>query len=174
MNRFILDIDPEKAAQYHCDKHVVKMILEEAQMLSTAHRILDGTQYVAYSGRKIKRWALSDDRENILYKATHVNHPCTQWSIQTSSNYKWGFLLFTMLLQEYTFRYGKHHKSEALIPYLQNTPNNISVGKLTNFPQAMPVDCKAENSIDAYRNYYINYKKSFAKWTKRETPDWFT
>ena len=42
MNIFYLHENPEICAEYHCDKHVVKMILETAQMLSTAHRIIDG------------------------------------------------------------------------------------------------------------------------------------
>jgi hypothetical protein len=174
MNRFILDENPVVAAQYHCDKHVVKMILEEAQMLCTAHRIIDGNEYVdASSGRKIKRWRLNDDREVLLYKATHVGHPCTQWVMESNNNYNWAVVLFLALLNEYAVRYGKVHKCQGMVDLLKNPPQNIRVGHLTQFPQAMPDDCKQENPIDGYRDYYINHKARFAKWTNREIPEWF-
>ena len=76
MNRFVLDLDPKVAAEYHCNKHVVKMIIEYAQLMSTAHRMLDGKEYVDNSsGRKIKRWRLNDHIDSMIYKASHVNHP---------------------------------------------------------------------------------------------------
>ena len=176
MNRFILDENPKAAAEYHCDKHVVKMILEEAQMLSTAHRILDGVETVGQSksGRKAKRWKLDDDRNDKLYQATHVNHPCTQWSMQTFENYVWSVKLLRYLLDEYQFRYGKKHKCEELYPILRFTPTRISSGPLTQFPQAMPDECKRENPVEGYRDYYIIHKVRFAKWTNRPVPEWFT
>lgn len=176
MNRFILDENPKAAAEYHCDKHVVKMILEEAQMLSTAHRILDGVETVGQSksGRKAKRWKLDDDRDDILYQATHVNHPCTQWSMQSFENYVWSVKLLRCLLDEYQFRYGKKHKCEELYPILRFTPQKIASRGLTQFPQAMPDDCKRENPVDGYRQYYIDHKARFAKWTDRSVPEWFT
>jgi hypothetical protein len=175
MNRFILDEDPQIAAEYHCDKHVVKMIVEECQMLCTAHRILDGIEIggQSKSGRKAKRWVLPDSRETTLYHATHVNHPCTQWSMFTSENYVWSVSLLQCLLDEYTYRYGKHHKCEQLFPHLQKLPKNIVLGKQTTFPQAMPDECKHDNPVVAYRKYYIEHKKRFAKWTSREVPGWF-
>ena len=175
MNRFILDKDPITAAQYHCDKHVVKMILEECQMLSSAHRILDGVEAAGLSktGRNVKRWILPDARETTLYHATHVNHPCTQWSMQTNNNYNWSVCLLGALLKEYQHRYGKSHKCGELFDMLSKPPRNIPVGPLTQFPQAMPDDCKRENPVDGYRTYYIDHKKRFAKWTDRETPGWF-
>ena len=183
MNRFILDKDPITAAKYHCDKHVVKMILEECQMLSSAHRVLDGKQvieknYVKGSMpprfRNVTRWKLNDDRDHMLYKATHVNHPCTQWSMQTNNNYNWSVCLLDALLKEYTHRYGKAHKCGALFSTLSRPPMNIPVGPLTLFPQAMPDDCKHDNPVYGYRNYYINHKARFAKWTNRSVPEWFT
>ena len=79
MNIFALSSDPFESAQMMCDKHVVKMIIETAQLLSTAHRVLDGEQYTdkTSNGRSIQRWRLTDayDMENSLYKATHINHP---------------------------------------------------------------------------------------------------
>lgn len=176
MNRFVLDEDPYVAAMYHCDKHVVKMILEEAQMLSSAHRVLDGQEVVGQSksGRKAKRWKLNDTREDKLYQATHINHPCTQWSMHTSANYMWSVELFRCLLDEYTYRYGKSHKCEELYPILRNLPKRIMSANRTWFPQAMPEECKRDNPVEGYRDYYINHKVRFAKWTNRQTPEWFT
>jgi len=174
MNRFVLHDNPSIAAQMHCDKHVVKMILEEAQMLSTAHRVLDGKQYTdPQANRKIKRWRLNDDRDNILYKATHVNHPCTLWSMQSDKNYAWGFNLFVALLTEYKYRYRRNHACEKLKSYLEQYPTNIKLGILTEFPQAMPMQYKQINPVDGYRTYYIIDKKRFAKWSNRSIPDWF-
>jgi hypothetical protein len=174
MNRFILDQNPLKAAEYHCDKHVVKMILEEAQMLSTVHRIIDGDEYVdASSGRKIKRWRLNDDRELSLYKATHVGHPCTQWAMQSSDNYVWALMLFRALLNEYRHRYNKVHKCEMLWKTLSHKPNGMKNGPVYQFPQAMPDDCKQNDPVEGYRKYYIDHKARFAKWTNREKPEWF-
>lgn len=175
MNRFILDEDPYVAAMYHCDKHVVKMILEECQMLCSAHRILDGVETIGQSktGRKAKRWVLDDSRNDKLYQATHVNHPCTQWSMESFDNYVWSVKLLRCLLDEYEYRYGKKHKCEELYPILRFTPQRIANRGLTQFPQAMPDECKRENPVDGYRTYYIEHKKRFAKWTSREVPGWF-
>ena len=81
MNIFYLSDNPESAARQHCDKHIVKMVIEYAQLLSTAHRMLDGKEYidVTANNRKIKRWRMEDGREAILYKASHINHPSAVW-----------------------------------------------------------------------------------------------
>jgi hypothetical protein len=185
MNRFILSTDPVEAAQMHCDKHVVKMILEEAQMLSTAHRVLDGTmtieqRYVQGSlparFRKVKRWVHSNpDLDKVLYQATHINHPCAVWSRICRDNYLWGYELLEALCKEYTHRYGKTHLVETkLIDVLSHPPHKIQYGQiLTNFPQAMPDECKHEDSVEAYRKYYIEKKVRFAKWTNRQPPSWW-
>lgn len=175
MNRFILNENPQVAALEHCDKHVVKMILEEAQMLSTAHRILDGEQEIGISesGRKVTRYKLNDDRDKIIYQAAHVNHPCTIWSRQTSENYMWGFSLLSSLLEEYSFRYGKVHKTSDLKECLATPPKNITHGSLTPFAVAMPDDCKLPDPVASYRLYYKKYKSDFAVWTKRPAPIWF-
>lgn len=175
MNIFALDENPKIAAQLHCDKHVVKMILESAQLLSTAHRIIDGVPYEgsSRSGRKAKRWKLNDERDDILYQATHINHPCAVWCRETDQNYNWLYNLFLELMNEYTHRYGKIHKCADMLQRLNVFPNNIARGNRTSFPQAMPDDCKRENPIDGYRAYYIIHKKRFAVWTRREVPMWF-
>ena len=179
MNIFVLDNKPDIAAQMHCDKHVVKMILETAQLLSTAHRVLDGTpvEYINEStGRKVKTMELHDERDLYLYKATHMNHPCAIWCREARANYVWLHELFLELNKEYTHRYNKIHACMRLEPLLCIIPENIpeNHGNMTPFPKAMPDDVKVEDPIQSYRNYYIQYKKSFARWTNRETPSWIS
>ena len=176
MNIFVLDNSPIKSARYHCDKHTVKMIVESAQMLSTAHRMLDGVmeRRPSKSGSMIQYFKLDDSRENTLYKACHFNHPSTVWTRQSKANYDWHYYLFAELCEEYTHRYGKIHMTESkLMNTLARSPDSIPDGELTAFPQCMPDDCKRSDPIEAYRAYYIQEKKYFAKWTKREIPAWF-
>ena len=181
MNIFFLDTDPKIAAQQHCDKHVVKMIIEYAQLLSTAHRLLDGAQYVQPNqyNRQMKRWKLEDYREPILYKASHINHPSAIWTRQCGDNYQWLWKLFKHLCEEYRHRYGgeenKEHKTSLLLAPLSFRPQNIDMySPWTEPPQAMPDDVKVPgDSITAYRNYYKVHKARFAKWTNRETPNWY-
>ena len=176
MNVFYLDKDPKVCAEMHCDKHVVKMIIEYAQLLSTAHRVLDGTEYIDdSSGRRIKRWKLPDDREQLLYKASHINHPDNIWLRQNHGNYLWLNQLFLRLCEEYEHRYGRvHETARKLYGKLTTAPNNIPVGIMTEPPQAMPFTCKMLDSVDAYRRYYIREKASFCKWTNRNIPEWFS
>lgn len=185
MNIFYLDYNPVTCAEMHNDKHVVKMILEYSQLLSTAHRYLDGTEttvkkYVLGSlparWRNTKKWKLTDDRESILYSATHINHPSAIWSRQNATNYIWLHELLSALCNEYTFRYGKIHKcqSSGLVDKLKNTPTNIPIGEFTEPTPAMPDEVKISgDSIASYRNYYILNKSHLANWKKREVPDWY-
>ena len=175
MNIFALDSDPIKSAQMMVDKHVVKMILETAQLLSTAHRILDGTEYIDKSktGRNVRRWRLPDARETVLYSATHINHPSAVWCRATNNNYNWLFCHFGGLLHEYTYRYGRIHKCEDMVVALMQPPFNIDVGYLTPVTPAMPDEYKVpHNSVASYRNYYRGAKQRMHKWTKREVPEW--
>jgi hypothetical protein len=178
MNIFYLDNDVKTCAQYHNDKHCVKMILEYCQLLSTAHRVLDGVemQIVSKTGRKMKCWSLLDDREYILYKATHMNHPSAVWVRQSANNYTWLSFLLSELCREYTYRYGKVHKCEAtgLVNALFQCPKNIPVKHFTQPTPAMPDDCKINgDSIASYRNYYINNKTHLASWKNRNIPEWY-
>lgn len=155
MNIFALHNDPQACAEMHNDKHVVKMILEYAQILCTTHRLLDGDQ-------------------DGLYKATHKNHPSTIWARESISNYKWLHELWVCLSKEYTHRYGKTHLSYTkLKDILKNTPQNLQEGPLTSVSQAMPEEYKNDNHVKAYRSYYIGEKQSLANWTKREMPLWY-
>jgi len=175
MNIFYVDEDPVKAAQALVDKHVVKMILESAQLLSTAHRILDGTEYVGKSktGRSKKSWVLSDGREIILYQATHVNHPSAVWCRQSVENYLWLVDHFYALLDEYTHRYGKRHKCHDLAYTLQSPPHGLREYDMTPMPSAMADEYKVgSDPLTNYRNYYKFGKSSMHKWTKRQPPEW--
>lgn len=178
MNIFYIDRDPYKAAEQMVDKHVVKMILETAQLLSTAHRLLDGEEYVGQSasGRKAKRWRLSDERENVLYSATHINHPSAVWCRQSNNNYNWLFCHLVGLCKEYTYRYGKIHKIQQNTDFmrmLQSLPHNIPVGHLTHVTPAMAEEyLVGKDSLLSYRNYYIQGKTHLHKWTNREVPEW--
>lgn len=174
MNAFGLDRDYVVAAQLHNDKHVVKMNIEYPQLLSTAHRVLDGTVYLGKTanGRNIKRWLHPDDlMENTLYKASHINHPTAIWARTTVSNYIWLYGLWESLAKEYTHRYGKQHACwTKLGDVLKSVPRNIPDGPMTEIPQAMPDDVKCDDFVEAYQDYYRKYKAHFSKWTNRPTP----
>jgi hypothetical protein len=175
MNVFYLNKDPKQCASEHCDKHVVKMVIEYAQLLSTAHRVLDGIEYSELSkkGRMMKRWLIKDSREQKLYKASHINHPDGIWVRNSCGNYNWLYKLFVATCDEYTKRYGRKHETDRkLRNILALEPENIKCGEFVEPPQCMPDNCKDTNTIQAYRNYYITEKKSFAKW-KTKTPEWF-
>lgn len=176
MNIFYLHNDPTECAKQHNDKHVVKMILEYGQLMSTAHRVLDGTSYYAKTAnnRNIQRWLLSDERESVLWKASHINHPSGIWTRQTSSNYLWLFSLWMNLLEEYTHRYSKHHSAERMINYFKNCPYNIPLGQFTEPTPAMPDKYKViGDSIISYKNYYLGDKQHLASWKKRDVPIWY-
>lgn len=177
MNIFYLSNDPIECAEMHNDKHTVKMILEYSQLLSTAHRILDGvlSTGVSKTGRKKTVYALADDRDSVLYSATHVNHPSAVWVRQSDKNYDWLFSLFQALMDEYTYRYGKVHACSKLEMYLARIPNNIPQAPFTEPTPAMPDDLKVKgNSIASYRNYYVNNKAHLANWKKRDVPMWYS
>jgi hypothetical protein len=173
MNIFYLDEDPTICAEMHCDKHVVKMIIEYAQLMSTAHRMLDGKHYIdSSSGRRIQRWRLpTAEMESVVYKAGHVNHPSAIWVRENAVHYQYTYDLFTSLCDEYTLRYGKVHLTDSkLRDCLNILPNNIDLCAWRYPPQAMPDDVKSISAVDAYHKYYAKYKKDIAKWTARPIP----
>ena len=174
MNIFFLDEDPEKCAEYHCDKHVVKMLLEIVQLLFTAHHVL-GTP-----------------KELLEYKPIrNIKHPMCIWIIKSSENYKYAAVLGLCLSKEYTYRYKKIHSCDKHIKWLiNNVPNGNQVlridysdktvlsknniSKITRIPLCMPEDSMNNgNTIDSYRKYYLIHKVYFAKWTSRNVPYWF-
>lgn len=166
MNIFYLDRDVYQCAQFHVDKHVIKMILEYSQILSTTHRVLDG-------------FVLNDDRESLLYKATHVNHPSTIWCRSASENYLWLSRLLKALCSEYTYRYEKVHKCEriGLVKILERLPDGIIIGNFHEPPAVMPDEIKVDNNtIESYKKYYRSSKSHLASWKgkvcSRKIPDW--
>ena len=155
MNIFVLHKNPFKAAHDMCDKHVVKMILESAQMLCSAF-----------------------PNEEAPYRRAFYNHPCTKWSRASIQNYEWLLDHAVGLLNEYEDRYGKTHKSASVIEWCDKHSRRLALPDvgLTDFAQAMPDQYKNNCAIKAYRNYYIGEKAYFAKWNKqpyREAPKWF-
>lgn len=154
------------------------MILESCQLLSTAHRVLDGTKTDSVSpksGRKVSRWVLPDGRDTLLYNATHVSHPSAVWCRASNNNYNWLYCHFLGLLNEYTYRYGKVHKCDALKYDLASCPHNIPIGPLTPVTPAMADEYKVPgDSVASYRKYYQNGKSHLHKYTKRPPPDWLS
>jgi hypothetical protein len=150
MNIFILENTIVGCAQSMCDKHVVKMMLEYVQLLSTTLHLVE--------------------KVDAPYKPTHVNHPCAKWARETGENYSWLWQLADETGKEYTRRYNKQHKSHSVM--LDKIPSFISLkGELTPFPNCTPY--KDLPVIEAYRKYYNVDKSYFAKWKLGNTPKWF-
>jgi hypothetical protein len=151
MNIFILHTNPSLAAEMLMDKHVVKMALETAQILST----INGGPY----------------------RPTHEKHPCVLWAKETKGNYEWLVKHGLAICKEYTYRFEKEHKCEDVIGYLSE-PLVIIPDGVTPFTLCMPSEFKLKyldgtyKTVDSYRSYYKS-KSSFANWTKRNKPDWW-
>ena len=179
MNIFYLSHNPVECAKFHVDRHTTKMVLEYAQLLSTAHRVLDGVELngLSASGRKKKFWTLGDSRDYTLYKATHIHHPSAVWARQSVENYLWLANMLIALCEEYTYRYGKIHKTERdglAYVLLKNIPHNIRNSGFTQPTPAMPDEVKiVGDSLASYRNYYIKNKAHLASWKKRNIPEWY-
>jgi hypothetical protein len=149
MNIFFLSFNPRIAAEHHCDKHVVKMILETAQLLYSAFPIVPANGY----------------------KKTHVNHPCAIWTRESLDNYMWLCALGLALCDEYTFRYNKVHKTQSHLHWLVVNPPELPAIGITEIRQAMPIEYKRPNPIEAYRAYYIGAKTRLLTYSKRSAPD---
>jgi len=152
MNIFVLHREPRIAATMMCDKHVVKMILETAQMMCTI---------VASQGHETP------------YRSTHARHPCTLWAAQSIANWNWLVEHGMALCDEYTKRYNKVHKSQYIIEWCASTHIDLPDIPQTPFAQAMPPQYRSECAVTAYRAYYMGEKARFATW-KTQTPDWWT
>lgn len=174
MNIFWLDEDLERCASDHCNKHVVKMITEYAQLLSTALRMSIGDSAGLLPGEVMNPETGRPSRvEGAPFLMTHRNHPCAVWVRQSQDNYELLRDLGTELGKVYTRRYGKLHKSSVVI---QNLPARLAslpaVGR-TSRPLAMPDECKVESVVQSYRNYYKLHKRDIAQWPETEIPTWF-
>lgn len=164
MNIFLLDNSIDNCVKYHVNKHTIKMPTELAQLLSTAHRVLDNSN------------------SDILYKKTHENHPCAIWTRESVENYNYVYELFSKLSEEYTHRYGKIHGAfSKLGKVLKNPPKNISLIPMTKFRIAISENCNCRkvisnfedlDPVEQYRNYYRYDKSHILFWRNREIPFW--
>ena len=152
MNIFVLHSDPATAAQMMCDKHVVKMILESNQMLSTVAR---------------------NHGHDAPYRSTHANHPCTLWAGESQDNWDWLVDHSRALCEEYTERYGKVHKSQAVTEWAEDLDIDLPARGQTPFRLAMPDEYKTNDPVESYRKYYIGDKARFAKWKTGNVPSWW-
>ena len=175
MNVFYIHKDPVIAAKQHCDKHCTKMIVEYAQLMCTAHRLLDGEEYFDKNkrGHRLRRWRLPDDREQRLYLASHYGHPSNVWVRTSTQHYDWLYKCFNALCAEFTLRYGKFHKTDLdLREYLERKPDNLQDNGFVDPPLAMPDEYKLSKAVPSYRNFYATEKRRFATW-KTKKPDWY-
>lgn len=180
MNIFALHAHPLEAAKLNCDKHVIKMVLELGQLLSTAHRVLDGEFTIGLSktGRKQKQYI---HNQPLLYKSTHINHPSAKYCRDSAEQYLWAAAHLKALCAEYTYRYGKLHKAEreGLVDWLvANVPKNIGIKSRFDLPYpAMPTEYISEDVVESYRSYYRGSKRDIATWSgkvnSRPIPEWF-
>ena len=176
MNIFYLSEDPVQCAKWHCDKHVTKMIIEYAQLLSTAHRVLDGehVKVLSNSGKRmVSNWKLDGGSDNVFYKVAHVSHPSNIWVRQSGHHYIYLWRLWHNLCLEYTERYDKTHMTwKKLRSYISILPQNIPDNGFKEPPQCMPDECKEISAVKAYRKFYKAHKREFATW-KTQVPSWF-
>lgn len=157
MNIFVLDLDPAEAAKAHCDRHVVKMVTETCQLLSTALRA-------------------AGDVSDVLYRPTHAKHPCTVWTAESQANARWLADLGDELIREYEFRYQpqgpKFERARKILRRAHWASTILPSRGMTPFAQAMPDDCKSPDPVQAYRNYYKTHKTHLHSWRLRKTPSW--
>ena len=180
MNIFYLSHKPSRCARWHCDKHVVKMILETTQLLYTAHWILalaagHAPDFKTAPSRKDADPAASRGYQPIR----NAKHPCAIWTRHSLENYRWLCSLGIALCEEYQHRFGsdKVHSCEEHLYWLnRNPPAEIVSRGWTQPPQAMPDQYRrSTNSIVAYRIYYKENKgavRDILTYTKRHRPHW--
>jgi putative FmdB family regulatory protein len=169
MNIFYLSNDINEIASYHCDKHLNKMLLESCQMISTAIRYLDPAFASHYP---------------LLYKSTHVNHPCSKWTRYSSQNFIWHMIFIYTMNMEFKSRFKKFNDHMSYVKIYQSGLNfinsyNWTIINYTNHPLCMDDKYKSDNLVQSYRNYYISKwydfreKNQRMRWTTRPVPDWF-
>jgi len=152
MNIFVLDMDIERCARYHCDQHVVKMILESTQIVCTV---------------------LNEKGFETPYKTTHTRHPCVIWAGESFDNLQWLIGLARALNREYEYRYRKseRHASIHVLDHVKTM--RFESSGMTEFAQAMPERYKVPGDpVEAYRAFYVEEKLRFARWTRRRRPTW--
>lgn len=164
MQIFYVDSDPEKCAQALCNRHVIKQVLESAQILCTTHRYYSSDPRPMYY-KDVK-----------FYKSTHVHHPCVRWCQQNITHYNWLVQHAKALCQEYTYRYNKRHKSQIIIELCGLFAPSMPKSLFIDPPQCMPDEYKrADSTVYAYRDCYWLHKRNTMsmKWTRRNPPEWW-
>lgn len=154
MNIFYINKNPIIAAKELADDHIRKMQIESAQMCSTAHWVNGSTA---------------------PYKQSHTNHPSLKWVRKSIQHYRWLIQHGLEICNEFEKRYGKKHKTKDVLEWLQINEPNIPNNGFTDPPQCMPDEFKMENTIEAYKNFYINDKIKIKKldWKKlNNKPEW--
>ncbi len=164
MNIFYLSHKPSRCARWHCDKHVVKMILETAQLLYTAHWATGQTNFDTAPLRK-------GTTERGYKSIRNKNHPSAIWTRESIEHYTWLCQLGEFLCAEYTYRYSKEHSCQKHIYWLAANPPGLGTG-WRQPPQAMPEEFKKSNSVAAYRAYYLGAKSAFLSYKRRARPHW--
>jgi hypothetical protein len=155
MNLFFIDRCPIKSAQQLCDKHVVKMVLETAQMCSTA----------------MHEWGFARHLKHV-YKTAYKNHPMTVWVRDNRDNFAWAVNHGLEIGKEYTRRYGKLHKSTKVLEEMDFWWVHDNYSNHTTPPQCMPDEFKCDDYVEAYRAYYRKDKAHILQWTGRPVPEW--
>lgn len=174
MNIFILDKDPVISASYHCDKHVVKMLVESAQMFGSTHWFMNG-----FTSKKQILNIETDIWQNFPrskpYGIGFMNHPCTKWLRSSSENYNWQMMHANALYEEYRKRYGREMNISRILKWFSEASKQyiFPQNSMTPFALAMNVEFKVDDAVESYRNYYRAKKRNFAKWKYTDEPSWF-
>lgn len=194
MNIFWLDNDPAEAARAHCDRHVVKMIVETAQLLSAAWHTVAPDQVELSIGSTDPTFPMHDFANDLaakltfgycyyinnqrIYAPTHLHHPAVHWVVESRANYDWLWRLGMFLLEEYTYRYKKEHATRYILRTLELTPLALPDDALSDPPLMMPdehqvVDADGYgDAVASYRRYYRDGKRHLLQYTRRQPPDW--
>ncbi len=183
MNIFVLDENPIEAARMHCDKHCNKMIVEHAQMLTTAYystlgisRKKEIPEKQEFVNEMFRGWPRRNtDGTEWHYAITHVNHPCTIWTRESISNFNWLLDCTDALCSEFERRWKHPHSIKKIVNWMRQNPPKLPLLGFTSFAQAMPECFRGVNPIEAYRKYY-GMKTTYMKveWRYTETPNWWT
>jgi hypothetical protein len=169
MNLFVLDRNPEVAAEYNCDVHCNKVLLEIAQMLANC-----------FTEEKLKY--APKTKTGTARKHSYYNHPVSKWIRNTKENLRWALSHGFALEKERLYRGYNPHFSIDFINWVQQNIEDSVVpdGPLEEFAVAIAdnKNCRqilGFNSLDSVEKYrlYYKYDKPFAKWSVRQTPTWF-
>lgn len=152
MNIFVFHKSPRDCARAHGDRHVVKMVLETAQILCTVNHLKDNPA---------------------PYRKTHTKHPCVLWVLESRANYRWLIELGLSLAAEYTHRYDRRHKSQDVIEWCRDHEPDLPDCPMTPFVQCMPDHYRSDDTVASYRRYFIGEKSHLGQWTRRDAPTWF-